>query len=113
MKLVSLVFLICITLFSLGYAYNINNNPVAHEQWAQPEVDGLASLQSEDFQKLEKDSLGMVITGLAENYNLQKKRSNLRISELKNLINILLVVLFINVVGFIYWLYKTYFRKTI
>lgn len=83
MKLVSLIFIISITLFSLGYGYKVNNDPIAHEQWAQPKVDALASLQSEDFHKLEKDSLGMVITGLAENYNLQKVKSNSRITELK------------------------------
>jgi len=113
MKLVSLIFIISITLFSLGYGYKVNNDPIAHEQWAQPKVDALASLQSEDFQKLEKDSLGMVITGLAENYNLQKVKSNSRISELKNIVNILLVVLFINAIGFIYWFYNSYIRKTI
>ena len=113
MKLVSLIFLISITLFSLGYGFKVYNDPVAHEQWAQPKVDALASLQSEDFQKMEKDSLGMVITELAKNYNLQKDNSNSRISELKNLVSVVLVVLLINAFGFIYWLYKTYLRKTI
>jgi hypothetical protein len=113
MKLVSLIFLISMTLFSLGYGYKVNNDPVAHEQWAQPKADALASLQSEDFQKMEKDSLGMVITELAKNYNLQKENSNSRISELKSLINVLLVVLLVNAFGVIYWLYKTYLRKTI
>ncbi len=113
MTLVGLIFLISITLFSLCYGYKVNNEPVAHEQWAQPKVEALASLQSEDFQKMEKDSLGMVITELAKNYNLHKDNSNSRIAELKNLVSVILVVLLINAFGFIYWLYKTYLRKTI
>ncbi len=108
-----MIFIISITLFSLGYGYKVNNDPVAHEQWGQPIVDSIAPLPQEEFKKLEKDALGMVITSIAENYNLLKNNSNKRISELKDLVNILLVVLFINLVGFIFWLYKSYFSKTI
>lgn len=113
MKLISTVALISITLFTLGYGYKVNNYATAHENWAQPEVDAIASLKNEDFQSLEKEALGMVITSLADSYNLQKHSTNSRIAELKELTNILLLVLLVNLFCLFIYAYNVYRSKTI
>ncbi|GLX76716.1 hypothetical protein tinsulaeT_00560 [Thalassotalea insulae] len=113
MKLISILVLISITLFTLGYGYKINDYATAHENWEQPQVNALAALKSEDFLSIEKEALGTVITSLATNYDFLKQSSNSRIIELKELINILLLVLFINLVCLLIWVYSLFRRKTI
>jgi len=106
MKNILILALISFSLFFIVYAYNINFDEYAHENFEQPKVDSLLSTTDEEYLSLNKEALVWSVKLLADHVNLLKGNSNSRISELKGLVVIVLITLCFNVLFLCYWLYQ-------
>lgn len=103
MKKTLVVALIFIFLAGIGGSVFVYFYPTAHENWEQPTTTALMVEPEENYMKLEKEGLVMIVRDLAVVYDNHKKSSNARIYELKSTLMTLIIMLSISVV-FIFYL---------
>lgn len=93
--------LVIITLLSfhigIGCSVFVYFYPSAHENWAQPSTNALTVEPDENYMKVKREGLVMIVRSLAEGYDNLKNSSNARIDELKFTLMALVILLSVSV----------------